>query len=100
MAVLRVGSLVFEWDDAKFDSNLSKHGVSFFEAATVFNDDHGLLQHDVAHSAGEDRFLLIGISMERRILTVVHVERGEHLRIISARAATFRERRHYEQRSL
>jgi hypothetical protein len=100
MAGLKVGSLIFEWDDAKSASNLSKHGVSFFEAASVFHDEQGLLKHDPVHSAGEDRFLLIGISLERRILIVVHVERGEQIRIISARAATPRERRDYEQGSL
>ena len=100
MSILKIGSLVFEWDDAKSDSNVSKHGISFLEAASVFHDDLGLLKHDSAHSAGEDRFLLIGVSFERRILIVVHVERGEHIRIISARAATPRERRDYEQGSL
>jgi uncharacterized DUF497 family protein len=100
MAILKIGSLIFEWDDAKSDSNVSKHGISFLEAASVFHDDLGLLQHDPIHSEGENRFLLIGVSFERRILIVVHVERGEQLRIISARAATPRERRDYEQGSL
>ena len=100
MVILEIGSLIFEWDEAKSASNLSKHGISFLEAASVFHDDLGLLKHDPTHSEGENRFLLIGISLERRILTVVHVERGEHLRIISARAATPRERRDYEQGSL
>jgi uncharacterized DUF497 family protein len=61
MAILRIGSLSFEWDDAKSASNLIKHGISFLEAATVFHDDLGLLRRDADHSAGEDRFLLIGI---------------------------------------
>jgi uncharacterized DUF497 family protein len=98
MAVLKVGSLVFEWDDAKSDSNLDKHGVSFVEAATVFHDALGRLKRDSVHSGEEDRFLLIGISFERRIVAVVHVERGERFRIISARHATPRERREYERR--
>jgi len=98
MAVLTIGSVVFEWDDDKAASNLSKHGISFLEAATVFRDKLGILKRDIAHSTDEDRFLLIGISLERRIITVVHVERGERLRIISARPATPRERRNYERR--
>jgi uncharacterized protein len=61
MAVLRLGNLEFEWDDAKSESNLIKHGVSFLEAATVFHDVSGLLTHDPAHSEGEDRFVLIGL---------------------------------------
>ncbi|MEO6807296.1 MAG: BrnT family toxin [Edaphobacter sp.] len=100
MAILKIGSLIFEWDDAKSVSNLSKHGVSFLEAVTVFHDGLGLLRRDTVHSTGEDRFLLIGISTERNILVVVHVERGERIRIISARRATPRERRTYEQGSL
>lgn len=53
MAVLRLGNLVFEWDDAKSESNLSRHGVSFLEAATVFHDGWGILTHDPAHSEGK-----------------------------------------------
>ena len=98
MAVLTVSNVVFEWDDGKAASNQSKHGVSFLEAVTVFRDKAGILKGDIAHSTDEDRFLLIGISLERRIITVVHVERGERLRIISARRATPRERRDYERR--
>jgi uncharacterized protein len=98
MAVLTIGGVVFEWDDDKAASNLSKHGISFIEAVTVFRDKLGIMKRDIAHSTDEDRFLLIGISFERRILTVVHVERGERLRIVSARRATSRERRDYERR--
>jgi uncharacterized DUF497 family protein len=99
MSILKIGALVFEWDDAKSISNLNKHGISFVEAATVFHDELGLLKRDTIHSAVEDRFLLIGTSIERRIVIVVHVERGERIRIISARLATARERRDYEQGS-
>lgn len=99
MAILRIGSLIFEWDEAKSISNLSKHGIAFVEAATVFHDELGLLMQDPFHSTIEDRFLLIGTSIERRILIVVHLERGERIRIISARLATARERRDYEQGS-
>jgi uncharacterized protein len=98
MAVFRIGNVVFEWDDEKAASNLSKHGISFFEAATVFRDNFGLLKRDLVHSGEEERFLLIGTSLERRIVSVVHVERGERFRIISTRPATPRERRDYERR--
>jgi uncharacterized protein len=97
MGELRVGSLDFEWDDGKSESNLRKHGVLFAEAATVFHDALGLFLPDSVHSVGEDRFVLIGISALRRLLTVVPVERSERPRIISARAATARERREHEQ---
>jgi uncharacterized DUF497 family protein len=59
MAVLKIGNVVFEWDDEKADSNLSKHGISFLEAATVFRDPLGILKQDIDHSIEEDRFLLI-----------------------------------------
>jgi hypothetical protein len=59
MAVLKIGNVVFEWDDEKANSNLSKHGISFLEAATVFRDPLGILKQDIDHSIGEDRFLLI-----------------------------------------
>jgi hypothetical protein len=98
MAVLRVGSVVFEWDDDKAASNVSKHGIAFVEAATAFRDGIGLLKRDMVHSNEEDRFLLIGHSLGRRMVSVVHVERGERIRIISARLATRRERRDYERR--
>lgn len=98
MAVITVGGQFFEWDDAKSVSNLEKHGISFAEAVTVFFDVHSLLKADPIHSEEEDRFLLLGRSFERRMLAVVHVERGERLRIISARRTTLRERREYERR--
>ena len=61
MGVLRVGDLVFEWDDAKSHANLLKHGVSFLEAATIFHDGWGILTHDPAHSEGEEprRYVVI-----------------------------------------
>lgn len=97
MAVIKIGSLIFEWDDAKSESNLMKHGIAFLEAAEVFHDDFGLLKPDRVHSSEEERVLLIGTSLQGNILVVVFVERGENLRIISARRATPRERRDYEQ---
>jgi uncharacterized protein len=91
------GPLTFEWDPAKAASNRHKHGVSFEEAATVFLDAYARIFDDPSGAGPEPRFLLVGLSAARRILIVVHVERGEHLRIISAREATRRERRSLEE---
>jgi uncharacterized DUF497 family protein len=82
----------FEWDEDKADSNLRKHGVSFEEAATAFEDPNHALLED-----GGSRYLLIGFSVRGRLLTVVHVERGERERIISAWRATETETRMYEK---
>ena len=90
-------SLTFTWDTAKAASNLEKHGVSFAEAATCFGDPLALTIRDPAHSEDETRFVLLGLSFEGRLLVVVHSERQESIRIISARAASRRERRDYEQ---
>lgn len=97
MQSFELGGLVFEWDDAKAAANIRKHGISFYEAVTVFLDDRGILIPDPEHSAEEDRFLLIGLTGERKLLTVIHVDRKEALRVISARVATPKERRDYEQ---
>jgi uncharacterized protein len=91
------GELHFEWDAAKALSNRRKHGVSFEEAATVFLDAHARVYADPDSGGSESRFLLVGLSAATRTLIVVHVERGEHLRIISAREATRRERRDLEE---
>ena len=99
MAVVIIDDVVFEWDDQKSASNLAKHGVTFEESATIFRDELARSKSDTAHSVDEIRFLLIGNSQARRILIVVFVERGERLRLISARAATPNERGEYEQRS-
>ena len=90
----------FEWDPAKDRANRRKHGVSFEEAETVFADEHALLIDDPAHSAAEDRFVLLGLSARFRILLVVHSyrEREEVIRIISARRATKPERDRYDER--
>ncbi len=85
----------FEWDEAKARPNLTKHGVSFEEAASVFLDIDYLLVPDRTHP---DRFVALGYSTLARLLVVVHGERGERIRIISARRATRRERRGYEDR--
>jgi len=87
----------FEWDHAKAESNLKKHGVSFEEARSVFYDDLAVQFFD--ESLGEEtRFILLGRSNLSRVLVVVHCERGENdeiLRIISARKATKTERNFY-----
>jgi len=83
----------FEWDDAKAESNLEKHGISFPEAATVFADPHAIYLDD---GSGTNRMVVIGTSLRERVLFVVHVERGDRDRIISARAATGPERDVYE----
>ena len=87
----------FEWDHAKAESNLKKHGVSFEEARSVFYDDLAVQFFD--ESLGEEtRFILLGRSNLSRVLVVVHCERGENdeiLRIISARKATKAERNFY-----
>ena len=92
-------ALSFEWDEVKARSNLSKHGVSFVEATTVFGDPLSLTISDPAHSEHEDRFIIVGMSTRQRLLVVVHTERGDNIRIISARRATKQERKSYEEES-
>lgn len=89
--------LRFEWDAAKAESNLRKHGVAFEEAATVFADPLALTIDDPDHSREEDRFITLGVSGGNRLLVVVHTDREDRIRIISARPATRRERRSYEE---
>ena len=86
----------FEWDDAKAELNEQKHGVTFAEALTVFADTLSLTGYDPKHSEDEDRFLTMGMSVEGRLLLVSHTERGDTIRIISAREAVRRERKDYE----
>lgn len=82
--------LRFEWDSNKAQSNVQKHGVSFQEAKTAFEDVNGILFDDPDHSESEERFILLGLSAETRLLIVCHCYRGlnEVIRIISARKAT------------
>lgn len=87
----------FEWDAAKAARNISKHGVSFQEAATVFGDPLALTYFDPDHSAKEDRYLTFGHSSAGGLLVVSHTEREDRTRIISARRATRRERKSYER---
>jgi uncharacterized DUF497 family protein len=90
-------SLQFTWDPQKAATNLRKHKVGFPEAATAFADPLSLTIPDPDHSVGEERFVLIGQSERRRLVVVAHVERGDLIRIISARLATRRERKTYEE---
>ena len=86
----------FEWDPIKAASNLQKHAVSFTEAATVFFDPLSITVPDPMHSLSEDRFVITGLSYQQRHLVVVHSDRGDRIRIISARSATSSERKKYE----
>jgi hypothetical protein len=89
--------LTFEWDANKARANLAKHTVSFPEATTVFGDPVSVTIPDPAHSQTEYRFIILGRSHSGRILVVVHTERGDNIRVISARPASRRERKQYEQ---
>ena len=87
----------FEWDQRKSHSNLTKHGVSFEEAKTVFYDDNAVIIHDSEHSKNEDRFVMLGLSVISRMLVVVHCYRKKDkvIRIISARKADKQESSQY-----
>lgn len=88
----------FSWDPSKNLNNQRKHGVSFEEAQTVFFDDNAFLEYDEAHSLSENRFRILGMSMDGNLLLVVHCIREEELiRIISARHATSTEQHIYER---
>jgi len=90
---------VFEWDESKAKSNLTKHGVSFEEAQSVFFDENARIVPDPEHSDEEERFILLGISANVRILTVCHFYRQDEktVRIISARKATNHEAKQYQE---
>jgi len=90
-------ALRFEWDPSKDTSNTEKHGVGFEEASTVFSDPLSITIGDPDHSDEEFRFLTIGVSVQNRLIVVIHTDRSESIRLISARSATPRERRNYEQ---
>jgi uncharacterized protein len=87
----------FEWNSAKAAANLRKHKVSFEAAKSVFYDEYAVQFFDDENSAEEERFLLLGMSSDARLLLVCHCERerGEIIRIISARKATPREAKFY-----
>ena len=87
----------FEWDRAKAAENLVKHGVSFEEAATVFRDPLSATGLDPDHSFDEERLITFGVSTRGRLLVVAHTERGDIMRLVSAREATRNERQIYEE---
>lgn len=89
--------LIFEWNAQKAKQNLNKHGIPFEEAATVFADPLSLTIDDPQHSEHEERFVTIGKSFRKRVLIVIHTDRDHHIRIISSRLATPRERKEYEE---
>ena len=86
----------FEWDKKKTAENQRKHRVSFEEASTVFYDPLSATFDDPDHSIGEHRLITVGLSFRHRLLVVSYVERGKHLRIISARLANAHERKRHE----
>lgn len=87
---------VFEWDRRKAEINLKKHTVDFADAVAVFSDDSAITLQD--DSNGEERFVSVGLDAVGRVLVVAFSWRGERIRLISARRATRRERRQYEER--
>ena len=87
----------FEWDPKKAKRNVNKHGVSFEEGVTVFYDPLSATFDDPDHSVDEHRYITIGLSSRDRLLVVAHADRGEVLRIISARPATAYERKRHER---
>jgi uncharacterized DUF497 family protein len=86
----------FDWDPEKAAISLKKHGVSFSEAATVFSDPLSITVHDPDHSTEEERYLIVGVSNRSRLLIISFMERGESIRVISARELTRAERKQYE----
>jgi len=86
----------FEWDEEKAQNNLKKHGVSFDEAATIFNDPKIATISDPDHSEDEERYVSIGKSVIMRLLSVIHTYRKEKIRLISARKAIKAEKKNYE----
>jgi uncharacterized protein len=90
-------ALEFEWNPRKDAANFAKHGVSFEEAATVFGDPLGRIVRDPRHSEEEERFVLLGLSRNRRLLAVMFTDREEAIRIISARRVTRSERKNYAE---
>jgi uncharacterized protein len=93
-------ALEFQWDEGKATANQKKHRVSFDEAATVFADPQAAIFDDEAHSDEERREIITGYSATNKVLIVSFMERGETIRIISARRATKRERKNHEENPL
>jgi uncharacterized DUF497 family protein len=91
-------SLTFEWDENKSAKNEKKHGITFEEAKTVFNDPFAITIDDPDHSDGESRFIDIGFSSKGEVLVVWYTERNENIRIIGCRKAKRSERKKYEEK--
>lgn len=89
--------LTFEWDPEKAAENGSKHGVSFEKASTCFQDPESRTIHDPEHSDTEERYVLLGMSAQGRLLVLIHTERGDNISLISARTADRRETTKYSQ---
>ena len=89
--------MIYEWDQRKARENLRKHGVSFEDAATVFLDSLAVTFPDPEHSTEEDQEITIGLTTKHRVVFVSHCQRGDRTRIISARKATRKERKQYEE---
>jgi uncharacterized protein len=90
-------SIRFEWDPEKAVYNLQKHQVSFDEASTIFNDPQYITFLDEEHSLDEERYITIGLSDKNRLLMAAHTERGDTIRIISARKVTKNEEKFYQE---
>ncbi len=90
-------NFIFEWDQSKAETNKRKHGVRFDEAQTVFIDNLSAVKPDTEHSDAEERLLIIGTSNRNRVIVVSYTERGDKIRLISARRATRNERKQYEE---
>ena len=90
-------ALEFEWDEQKAKANQRKHGISFEEASTVFDDPLSINFDDPDHSIGENRYLIIGLSDQGKFLFVSYTDRNNKIRLISARLVTPKERKYYER---
>ena len=90
-------TIEFEWDYEKEKKNIQKHRVSFHEASTVFGDPFSWTFPDTDHSITEDRYLTFGSSSDGTLLIISHTDRGNKIRLISARKMTRLERRYYEE---
>ncbi len=90
----------FEWDEDKSKLNVRKHGLTFEEAKTVFNDPFAITIGDPDHSNDEARYIDIGLSSKGRLLVVWYTDRNENIRLIGCRKATQSERKAYEERKI
>jgi uncharacterized DUF497 family protein len=87
----------FEWDPKKATANVKKHGVTFQEAATIFGDPLAITFEDPDHFMSENRYITFGLSLQKRLIVVSPIERGDRTRIINARLMDRKERRIYEE---